>query len=255
MSGLLVKSTVIMKDNLEELNQRGLAARWPVLLGGAALTRLRLMDAVMAVKPGDPGRGAAAAGRGASPSRGAGDSGDDAPPSTTPPARTSRPPPRRADAARSGGAASSRASQLADYAGWLDTGPRSWASGALRPRRGRAARSATTRNSSRPRASRGCGCGWTASPPSRSGAEFGRLRLLPLLLRGQHAGRAGPGGDGRGRRRRIAAGGGALHVPAAAPRPAALPGRLLPGPERAAELSGRTSSRSSWSRWAATSRR
>src|SRR5439155_23833391 len=39
MSGLLVKSTVVMKENLEELNQRGLAKRWPVLLGGAALTR------------------------------------------------------------------------------------------------------------------------------------------------------------------------------------------------------------------------
>ncbi len=39
MSGLLVKSTVVMRENLEEINQRGLAARWPVLLGGAALTR------------------------------------------------------------------------------------------------------------------------------------------------------------------------------------------------------------------------
>ena len=38
MSGLLVKSTLIMRDNLEELNQRGLA-RIPVVLGGAALTR------------------------------------------------------------------------------------------------------------------------------------------------------------------------------------------------------------------------
>src|SRR6201999_1125078 len=37
MSGLLVKSTVIMKENLEELNQRGLAAEFPVILGGAAL--------------------------------------------------------------------------------------------------------------------------------------------------------------------------------------------------------------------------
>jgi 5-methyltetrahydrofolate--homocysteine methyltransferase len=79
MSGLLVKSTVVMKENLEELNQRGLADRWPVLLGGAALTRayveqdlgnlfegevryardafegLRLMDAAMAVKRGVPG--------------------------------------------------------------------------------------------------------------------------------------------------------------------------------------------------------
>jgi len=79
MSGLLVKSTVVMRDNLAELNSRGLAGRWPVLLGGAALTRayveqdlasvfdgevryardafegLRLMDAAVAVKRGDPG--------------------------------------------------------------------------------------------------------------------------------------------------------------------------------------------------------
>ncbi|MDX2705240.1 methionine synthase [Streptomyces sp. PA03-6a] len=79
MSGLLVKSTVIMKENLEELNQRGLAATYPVILGGAALTRayveqdlhelyqgevryardafegLRLMDALIAVKRGVPG--------------------------------------------------------------------------------------------------------------------------------------------------------------------------------------------------------
>jgi 5-methyltetrahydrofolate--homocysteine methyltransferase len=38
MSGLLVKSTLIMRENLEELNQRGLS-HIPVLLGGAALTR------------------------------------------------------------------------------------------------------------------------------------------------------------------------------------------------------------------------
>ena len=79
MSGLLVKSTVVMRDNLAELNSRRLAARWPVLLGGAALTRayveqdlaelfdgevryardafegLRLMDAFMAVKRGEAG--------------------------------------------------------------------------------------------------------------------------------------------------------------------------------------------------------
>jgi 5-methyltetrahydrofolate--homocysteine methyltransferase len=79
MSGLLVKSTVVMRDNLAELNTRGLAQRWPVLLGGAALTRayveqdlaalfdgqvryardafegLRLMDAAMAVRRGEPG--------------------------------------------------------------------------------------------------------------------------------------------------------------------------------------------------------
>ena len=37
MSGLLVKSTVIMRENLEEMNRRGV--RIPVVLGGAALTR------------------------------------------------------------------------------------------------------------------------------------------------------------------------------------------------------------------------
>ncbi|HUI29204.1 MAG TPA: vitamin B12 dependent-methionine synthase activation domain-containing protein [Candidatus Acidoferrales bacterium] len=37
MSGLLVKSTVVMKENLEQMRQRGI--RIPVVLGGAALTR------------------------------------------------------------------------------------------------------------------------------------------------------------------------------------------------------------------------
>ncbi len=79
MSGLLVKSTVIMKENLEEITARGLDQKWPIVLGGAALTRayveqdlasvfpgevryardafegLRLMDAIMAVKRGDEG--------------------------------------------------------------------------------------------------------------------------------------------------------------------------------------------------------
>src|SRR5699024_9449636 len=31
MSGLLVKSTVVMKENLEEMNSRGVAENWPVL--------------------------------------------------------------------------------------------------------------------------------------------------------------------------------------------------------------------------------
>ncbi|HLY81828.1 MAG TPA: vitamin B12 dependent-methionine synthase activation domain-containing protein, partial [Acidimicrobiales bacterium] len=38
MSGLLVKSTLIMRENLMEMNQRGTSSI-PVLLGGAALTR------------------------------------------------------------------------------------------------------------------------------------------------------------------------------------------------------------------------
>jgi 5-methyltetrahydrofolate--homocysteine methyltransferase len=92
MSGLLVKSTVIMKENLQEMATRGVAERWPVLLGGAALTRayveddlrsmfagqvhyardafegLSLMERVMAAKRGeaplvDPEREAALAAR------------------------------------------------------------------------------------------------------------------------------------------------------------------------------------------------
>ncbi len=79
MSGLLVKSTVVMKENLQEMNVRGLSTAYPVFLGGAALTRayvevdlrevfagevryardafegLRLMDALMAVKRGEEG--------------------------------------------------------------------------------------------------------------------------------------------------------------------------------------------------------
>ena len=77
MSGLLVKSTVVMKENLQEMNTRGIAERFPVILGGAALTRayveqdlgevfdgevryardafegLRLMDELMAIKRGE----------------------------------------------------------------------------------------------------------------------------------------------------------------------------------------------------------
>jgi 5-methyltetrahydrofolate--homocysteine methyltransferase len=37
MSGLLVKSTVVMRENLEEMSRQGL--KFPVMLGGAALTR------------------------------------------------------------------------------------------------------------------------------------------------------------------------------------------------------------------------
>jgi 5-methyltetrahydrofolate--homocysteine methyltransferase len=79
LSGLLVKSTVIMKENLQELESRGLADRWPVILGGAALTRsfveqdlssiypgtvryakdafegLKLMDSMIGMKRGVPG--------------------------------------------------------------------------------------------------------------------------------------------------------------------------------------------------------
>ena len=42
MSGLLVKSTLIMKENLEVMNERGITI--PVVLGGAALTRRYVED-------------------------------------------------------------------------------------------------------------------------------------------------------------------------------------------------------------------
>ncbi|MCX4390475.1 methionine synthase [Micromonospora peucetia] len=52
MSGLLVKSTVIMKENLAEMASRGVAERWPVLLGGAALTRAYVEDDLRSMFPG-----------------------------------------------------------------------------------------------------------------------------------------------------------------------------------------------------------
>ena len=52
MSGLLVKSTVIMKENLEEIRVRGLENRWPIILGGAALTRAFVEDDLNSVFPG-----------------------------------------------------------------------------------------------------------------------------------------------------------------------------------------------------------
>ncbi len=52
MSGLLVKSTVIMKDNLAEMNARGLA-ELPVLLGGAALTRGYVEEDLRSLYEGD----------------------------------------------------------------------------------------------------------------------------------------------------------------------------------------------------------
>jgi 5-methyltetrahydrofolate--homocysteine methyltransferase len=51
MSGLLVKSTLIMRDNLEELNRRGLS-HIPVILGGAALTRTYVERDLRAVYQG-----------------------------------------------------------------------------------------------------------------------------------------------------------------------------------------------------------
>lgn len=53
MSGLLVKSTVVMKENLQELQSRGLAKKWPVILGGAALTRAYVEDDLASLFDGE----------------------------------------------------------------------------------------------------------------------------------------------------------------------------------------------------------
>ena len=50
MSGLLVKSTVIMKEDLVTLNERGLAP--PVILGGAALNRRYVEQDLRAIYKG-----------------------------------------------------------------------------------------------------------------------------------------------------------------------------------------------------------
>jgi 5-methyltetrahydrofolate--homocysteine methyltransferase len=52
MSGLLVKSTVVMRENLAEMNARG-ASGYPVLLGGAALTRGYVEDDLRALYDGE----------------------------------------------------------------------------------------------------------------------------------------------------------------------------------------------------------
>ena len=52
MSGLLVKSTVIMKENLQELESRGMGERWPIILGGAALTRSFVEEDLSNIFPG-----------------------------------------------------------------------------------------------------------------------------------------------------------------------------------------------------------
>jgi 5-methyltetrahydrofolate--homocysteine methyltransferase len=53
LSGLLVKSTVVMKENLQEMNSRGVSARLPVLLGGAALTRAYVEEDLAEIYEGE----------------------------------------------------------------------------------------------------------------------------------------------------------------------------------------------------------
>ena len=232
MSGLLVKSTVIMKENLQEMDQRGLGGRWPVLLGGAALTRayveddlrslysgqvhyardafegLSIMDKVMAVKRGE------APAVDADRERGAGRA-----PGTPAPApfggdrrtarcgrclgalrRRRRPTyPRH----RSSAPGWSRASPWpSTWRCWM-SGPRSSASGACAAPG--AARDRPMRSWSRPRAGPACGTGWTGSWPTRSSRPrscTGTSRATPRATRWwcwtRTPPRSGPGSRSRG---------------------------------------------------------
>ena len=237
MSGLLVKSTVVMKENLEEMNARGVATKWPVLLGGAALTRayveddlaamysgdvryardafegLRLMDAVMAVKRGDPGavlpepRGrrvsaAVPAGRAASPIR-------------CRLAPTSRmrqrvpTPPFWGDRVVKGIA-------LADYASMLDERATFLGQWGLRPTRGDGA---VVRGARRDRGPAAAAALARADAVRAVARGRRRLRLLPV--------RVSKGDDLIVlARRRLRAH--ALHLPAPARDRVPVPGRLLP---------------------------
>jgi 5-methyltetrahydrofolate--homocysteine methyltransferase len=186
MSGLLVKSTVVMRDNLAELNSRQLAARWPVLLGGAALTRayveqdlaglfdgevryardafegLRLMDAFMAVKRGVAGaqlpalrerrvRVQPAAAR--APADGA----------AAVPARSDVPTTVPVPEPPFWGTRVIKGIPLADMPHSWTSGPCSWASGASSPPGARTV--PPCRNWPRRRGDRGCAGGWNGSRP------------------------------------------------------------------------------------------
>ena len=256
MSGLLVKSTLIMRENLEELNTAGLA-EIPVLLGGAALTRnyverdlrevydgrlfygkdafegLHTMDTLMEGKRTgvlDPDFGRALGGR--------------------------ELPPRRSEmeAERGGHRGSRRApTSPTDVAG-LHAAVRR-----LTRREGHLARRDRRRTSTRPRCSATSGSSGPTSraarptPSSRrasarrSAAQLdvakagglararGRVGLLPGQRRRQRPRRV----EGRRPAQRVAA----VHVPAPAQRPSPLHRRLLPPASRAATP---TTPRSTW---------
>ena len=251
MSGLLVKSTVIMKENLQEMNARGVA-ELPVLLGGAALTRsyvendlseiyegrvsyardafegLRLMDATMARRRGgaaavDPAEEAARAERKARHER----SQRIAAKRKAAEAAIAGPMPTRSDVASD--------NPIPTPPFWGTRVVKGVAVGRLRGD-GRRARPVPRAVGSARRARRVRpvlrGAGGDRGPPPAAllarpavhrggaGARRRRLRLLPGRLRRRRAGR--PRGAEARRARALPA-----RVPPPAPRPAPVPRRLL----------------------------
>ena len=248
MSGLLVKSTVVMQENLAELNSAASAGRWPVLLGGAALTRAYVeQDLAGPVRRRGPlrprrVRGTAADGRvhGGQARRGG-----------------------RA-AARAAGAAGAGRAAAAGHRARGHAGPlrrrrgqpgararRSWATGSSR-----ASSSPTTPRSSTS-ARRSWASGASSRPAAQGGRSYeelveteGRPRLRMWLERVQTEGLLEAGVvygyfpavsegddlvilDDSGQRA------GPVHVPAPAARPAPVPGRLLPLPRVRRDRRGR----------------
>ncbi len=258
MSGLLVKSTVIMKENLQEMNSRGVSARWPVLLGGAALTRayvendltelylgevryardafegLRLMDAIMAAKRGESPLVDADAEKKRQERKERRERSlriaEARKARTTSAEALEGPPPARSDVAIDvplpvppfWGSRVVKGVPLAGYAAMLDERATFMGQWGLK-RRARRRRADVRRTGGVRRTAEAAVLARPADRRRRPGPRGRRLRLLPVRRRGRRPRRA---------HRTVArrAGAGALHVPAAAARPAPLPGRLLPPP-------------------------
>ena len=258
MSGLLVKSTVVMKENLEEMNP----ARPRDALAGdprrccadpglrragprRALRRrgpLRTRRVRGAAAHGRPGRARprATGGRRCRRCASAGCAAH-APRQTEPedmPARSDVAIDNAVPAPPFWGDRVVKGIALADYAAFLDeraTVPRPVGAEAVAAAEGGAER---TRSSSRPRAGRGCATGSTASRPrgcsrprsstatSRAGARATTSSCCTTT--------ASPSGP--------------LHVPAAAPRPAPVPGRLLPPAGVRRDRRGGLPARHRWAR-------
>ncbi len=237
MSGLLVKSTVVMRDNLAELNDRGLAERWPVLLGGAALTRayveqdlaelfagevryardafegLHLMDAAIGVKRGVPGAALPALRPRRVRARAVAEESAAAEPAVTGNQSVARD--NRVPEPPFLGTRIIKGIPLADYAAYLDeraTFMGQWGLKAVaqggRPE---------LRGPGRVRGPAAAADVAGARPDGGDAAGRRGVRLLPLRERGQR-----PHRSRRGRRRARA-----LLLPAAAARRAAVPRRLL----------------------------